>query len=298
MNLKKYINNQNWNIGFVNITAERLLYTQKLGKIEWMKHPYRDRFFADPFVLSADEERIIVFAEELEFDKPIGHLVELVIDVKTKQLLERFVLLQLDTHLSYPIIKKQENKIYVYPENGASGKLLMYEYVLESHSLKFIDVIIEEYLADATIIDWKDKSYLFATKVPLTQENLYLYSSSKFGKGYKEVGLVETKKSCSRPGGNLFVVNNKLYRPAQNCEKRYGGGLNIMEVIGIEDIYEEKKVVSLQPNSFKYNLGLHTINFYDKGCVVDGYGYLYPILGRIHYIMWLMKKSIKNLLKK
>lgn len=294
MNYKKFINNQNWNIGFVDITARQLISKQKLGKIEWMKHSYKDRFFADPFVLTSNFEQIVVFAEELEFDKPIGRLVELIIDAKTKQLLERYILLQLDTHLSYPIIKKIGDKVYVYPENGISGRLSMYEYIPETHSLKFLDVVIDEALADATIVEWGDKSYLFATKMPLTQENLHLYSSSEFGKGYKEIGLVERSKSFSRSGGNLFVVNNKLYRPTQDCEKRYGGGVNIMEVVNIEGEYKEEKVMSLYPNSFKYNLGLHTINFYDNGCVVDGYGYLYPILGRIHYFLWFCKKIIKK----
>ena len=173
---KNFFNSENWNIGFVDISADQLLDVKKLGKIDWMKHSYRDRFFADPFVLCADESKIVVFAEELEFDKPIGRLVELVVDAKTKQLLERYVILQLDTHLSYPIIKKMDDKIYVYPENGESGKLSVYEYILETHSLKFVNIVVEEPLTDATIVAWKDKSYLFATKVPLTQENLYLYS--------------------------------------------------------------------------------------------------------------------------
>jgi len=63
---------------------------------------------------------------------------------------------------------------------------------------------------------------------------------------------------------------------------RYGSGISIQKIEMIsEDNYKEHTLFQIHPSSFKYNLGIHTINFFENGCVIDGYGYLYPIIGRI-----------------
>ena len=114
----KYYNNQNWNIGFVGTSPKELVENQKLGSVEWLKHPYKDRFFADPFIYSVSEKEIVVFVEELEFDKPIGRLSELIVDAKSKKLVRKYTLLELDTHLSYPAIIRRGDDVFVCPENG------------------------------------------------------------------------------------------------------------------------------------------------------------------------------------
>lgn len=286
MLLRKYLNNQNWNIGFVSTSPRELIKDKKLGKVEWLKHQYNDRFFADPFIYSVDDKEIVVFVEELEFSKPIGRLSELVVDAKTKKLLHKYTLLELDTHLSYPAIIRQEQEVYVCPENGASGKLSLYRYNRDAHKLEFVKVVLNESLADATILQAANKFYMFATKVPRTQEDLFLYESKRFDGEYNEVGLVSKGSSHSRPAGNLFEVDGVLYRPAQNCSKCYGGAVEIMQVTKCEDgSYDEKHLFSLQPASFRYHIGLHTINFCNNVGVIDGYGYLYPFIGRVLYFI-------------
>lgn len=296
MFLRKYFNNQNWNIGFAATTPKELVEKKRLGRVEWLKHPYRDRFFADPFVYSQNDSEIVVFVEELEFDKPIGRLAELVVDVKSKKLLSKHTLLELDTHLSYPAIIRHEGEVFVCPENGTAGKLTMYRYDKESHQLQDVNVVIEESLADATIRKIGESYYMFATKVPKTQEDLYLYKSDHFDGGYEEVGLVTEGRVHSRPAGDLFEVDGELYRPAQNCSKRYGGAVEVMKcMLPSDGKYSEEYCFSLTPTSFRYNIGLHTLNFYDGGCVIDGYGYLYPIVGRLlHFARRIVKSILKR----
>ena len=290
--LLKYLNNQNWNIGFANTTPEELVKHKGIGKVEWLKHPYKDRFFADPFIYSANNKEIVVFVEELEFSKPVGRLTELVVDAKSKKLIRKYTLLELDTHLSYPAILRQGNDIFVCPENGTSGKLSLYKYNSEIHKLEFVSVILEESLADATIKQVGDKFYMFATKFPNTQEDLFLYQSSRFDGMYKEIGLISKGRANARPAGDIFEAEGVLYRPAQNCSKCYGGATEIMQITKCEDgWFEEKHLFSLLPTSFRYNLGLHTLNFHESIGVIDGYGYLYPIVGRVlHWIRRVVKR--------
>lgn len=301
--IRKFIYSQNWNIGFCELTENDLIHSKHIDRIQWLKHPYKDRWFADPFIYSITDTTITVFAEELMIDNPKGYLVELVVDKQSKKLLTRNVLLELFTHVSYPAYLKYNGKLYVYPENGASGKLNIYEYDENTHKLINPVCILDEALADSTILQNNDNEYyLIATKVPDVLENAYLFKAESPLGPFIPISNapVQINRHCSRPAGNWFRVNQQLYRPAQDCAKRYGNAISIMSVNSLVP-YKEHKLFTIKPISFKYNLGTHTINFYhtEKGesiAVVDGYGYLYPILGRIYYFQAF--RTILSRLKK
>ena len=292
--IDKFSYSQNWNIGFCRMTPTDLCCYKTIKRIKWLKHPYQDRWFADPFILKVTEEEIVVFVEECMISHPKGIISELVISKKNMQLLRKYELLQLDTHLSYPIIYRHNNKIYVCPENSASGCLTLYEYDTEIHKLVNPRVILNEPVVDATIIQQDNIFYLVATKNPESQSNLFLYSSQNFFGPYTQVddAPVVVGLENSRPGGNFFRLNGDLYRPAQNCHKRYGASLSVMKALITPHCYEEEFMFGIYPKSFKYNLGLHTINLEDAYAVVDGYGYSYPIIGRAISFLRQLKHSI------
>ena len=148
-----------------------------------MKHSYKDRWFADPFIYKVTEDEIIVFVEECNiYGKPKGILCELHVDRKSRKLKQRFVLLELETHLSYPAIIEYDGKTYVYPENGKSGKLNIYEYDENNHCLINPKCILSEAVADSTILQKEKLFYLIATKYPNTQEKAFVYQTdSIFG---------------------------------------------------------------------------------------------------------------------
>jgi hypothetical protein len=276
-------NASNWNIGFCETSPEALVSSQKLPNIKWMKHSYRDRFFADPFILDATKTEIRILVEEYIFNSPPGLIVELVIDRKTFCLKQRYEILRLSTHLSYPAIIRKNDEVYVYPENGASGKLNLYRY--DRIAKKLIDPksILDIAVADSTIYQIaEDKYILVATKYPKTQENAFAFESEDFKGSYSEVSPMPFQKNIesSRPAGNFFRIGNKIYRPAQNCSKRYGAGISIMEFD--PKTFTERPIFELLPTGYTYSLGLHTLNFHKELCVVDGYGYFYPTLGRIY----------------
>lgn len=290
----KFSYSQNWNIGFCGITPTDLCHDKIVKRIKWLKHPYRDRWFADPFILKVTEDEIVVLVEECMMSHPKGIISELVVSRKNMKLLRKYELLQLNTHLSYPIIYRQNNKIYVCPENCESGCLTLYEYDAEIHKLVNPRVILNEPVVDATIIQQDNIFYLVATKSPESQSNLFLYSSQNFFGPYTQVddAPVVVGLENSRPGGNFFRLNGDLYRPAQNCHKRYGASLSVMKALIAPHSYEEVFMFDIYPKSFKYNLGLHTINFEDTYAVVDGYGYTYPLIGRIISFIRYLKYSI------
>lgn len=282
--LRKIQYSQYWNIGFCDTTPEDVIRNKALKPIRWLIHPYHDRWFADPFILRVTDSEIVVFVEECPMDNPKGIICELVIDRKTMVLKERYVMLELDTHLSYPAILNFDGKVYVYPENGASGHLNIYEYDKDNHRLINPICILADAVADATIKEIDGYYYMSATKFPNTQDKAYLYvARSPFGPFVQMTQKpYQFDLSCSRQGGSFFEAFGCLYRPAQNCIIRYGGSLSIMNCDFYSGITERRSCL-LEPNDKRYSLGLHTINFYNGLCVIDGCGYYYPILGKLYY---------------
>lgn len=285
---------QNWNIGFCEQTYDNLLQTGSLNKIRWMKHPYKDRWFADPFIYKITSTDIIVFVEECPIENPKGILCELVLNRDSLELKERYVLLELETHLSYPAIFKIGNKTYVYPENGASGALNIYEYDELGHRLINPVCVLSEGVADSTILQTNEGYYIIATKFPKTQECAYIYKSDTLFGPYALVTEEPINKSLktSRPAGNWFYIGEQLYRPAQNCSKLYGGSISLMSA-SLLPYYSESLIAELHPSSFQYNLRLHTINGLDGYLVIDGAGYSYPLIGRIIEGLRTLKHKFK-----
>lgn len=282
---------QNWNIGFCEQTPEDLIKRKALRPIQWLKHPYRDRWFADPFILKVSDSEIVVFVEECPMENSKGIISELVIDRKTKRLKNRYVMLEKDTHLSYPAIIRHDGKVYVYPENGGSGKLNIYEYDEANHRLVNPMCILEEAVADATLVQNNGVFEMTATKFPETQKNLFLYKAASLFGPYKQVleKPVIEELSNSRNGGNYFTAFGCQYRPSQDCSTRYGGGLSIMHVRGWDN-YKESVVFGINPIDGQYDLGVHTLNFEQGLAVIDGYGYSHPMISRA----WIALSNIKN----
>ena len=292
---------ENYNIGFIdNFFPETLLREQKLPRIKWMKHSYRDRFFADPFILDFNDSTITILVEECLFNEHVGRISQLLVDRRTKELIDRRVLLELDTHLSYPFIKSIGDGVYVFPENSQSGRLDCYKlsdsYNFSETKLTHILTLIKEPLVDATIFINDDLYYIMATKSPNTQSDLYLFQADELLGEYTLCGCVATGLRA-RPAGDVFTVNESLFRPAQNCEKRYGANIDIVEIHINDGKYAEERKFSIYPDSFKYHLGLHTLNFKDGLCVIDGYGYLYPILGRLREYLYTATTIVKKIFR-
>lgn len=288
---RKYSCSSNWNIGFTNCSPEELISTKRLSRIRWMKHPFKDRFFADPFILNVSKDIITILVEECKFEDPKGIIVELDVDRKSMRMLKRTVLLEKNTHLSYPAIIRYEDKIYVYPENGASGQLNIYKY--DNATLKDPICILNVAVADSTIVNFDNLFYMVTSHYPNTQNEVFLYASKSPLTLFKldKDTPIQKDISCSRPAGNWIIVGDNYYRPSQDCKKRYGSAIAVMKVYPNCN-FKEEKLFTLEPNSFRYNRGIHTLNFYNDICVVDGYGYLYPLLGRIlNVIIKLINKA-------
>lgn len=281
-----------WNIGFYEDGLESLL-TVKRPNIHWAKKKITDRWFADPYILEVNDSEIIVLAEEYCYNIRRGRLARVVFDRHSYEEKYFSIILDLPTHLSFPFIYRKEGKVYIIPENSASGCSTIYEYDDETQKLTKLHHISEEPFTDSTIFRVNDKSWLWTTMTPDPNgKTLSIYAfDDKNLRVLDKTDSVEFEFNTARNAGECFTINGHLYRPAQDCTKTYGHGVIIQEISYANGRWHFRDVNSFYPNSFLYNQGIHTLNNYKGLVVFDTRGYRNPIIGRI---LTLIFKYIKK----
>ena len=226
---------------------------------------------------------IIILAEEYCYDIRRGRIARVVIDCKTFEEKGFEIILDLPTHLSFPFIIRQNGKVYLIPENSASGCSTVYEYDDATRKLTPLHHLAEEPFADATIFEMEGKSYLCTTMVPDTNSKsvkIYTFDRENL-KVAERVATVEFPILCGRNAGEVFAVDGHLYRPAQDCTLRYGHGVILQKITMKDGKWSFEDVNSFYPNTFKYNHGVHTFNNYKGLIVIDVRGYRNPVMGRV-----------------
>lgn len=276
-----------WTVAILDNTLEDLVNGKplKYGKLNYNPN---NEWYADPFLLDVTDTHYILLVEEYLYSLGRARISKLVINKETMSIEKVVPLLTLPTHLSYPAIIREEDKIYVYPESGLSGKLTRYLYDQENERFIEDSVIMDGPLADATITKLFGDEYLFCTRLPNCNGNaLEIYNKDAKGK-FLSFQTVCFDENIARMAGDFFKVGDSIYRPVQDCNKSYGNGLVIQEVILKNGKFEFLEVSRYFSPDKEYPTGIHTLNSYKGVCVVDFTGKpKYPI----------MYKVIKNIKK-
>lgn len=287
-----YIKDTKYNIGFVDGCLKDIIEGQPI-KVNWLKHTYKDRWFADPFILDVTDNEIWVLVEEWYDPINRGRISKLVIDKHTYKLKDILVLLELESHLSFPAIRRAQDGIYVYPENSVTGKLTEYKYIPEKEKFEISDIIANEPLTDAIQTDFFGEKLLFSTRLPdANGKDLYIYKFSEKTKIFTEVSQYHYNENLSRSAGDFFKYGEKIYRPSQVCIKSYGDAVSIQEVNYNNGQFYEKEVRRIYSPHPDLDLGFHTFNTHKDIIVVDAVGYRHAKL--CHFLRF-SKKIYKSI---
>ncbi len=272
MYLRKKFEILTYNIGFITKGIDHVMADGlSRGDIIWMRHPYRDRFFADPFLFHSDDLYWYVLCEEYFFWEEKGKITLLSVKKKNFTLEKRKVVIEEKTHLSFPFCKYGGDVII--PESSASNKCMAYTVNRESMEIVSKDIILKEGTIDAVIYQNSEGNWLLTGKKHMPSAELYIYKKNKEGK-YVSCGEtpVLSDHRHARGAGDFFIWKGKLYRPVQDCQGRYGRQTKIMEIRDIgENRYLAKEYKTV--NSFEnppYDETLHTFNVYPDCILVDG----------------------------
>ena len=78
-------------------------------------------------------------------------------------------------------------------------------------------------------------------------------------------------RASTRPAGNFVTINDKLWRPVQDCAGGYGAALALAEIVELSPT-TFKQIVrhSLRPGPAWPGRKLHTLNRYGWLEVIDG----------------------------
>ena len=263
-----------WNIGFIEKNICDIYSSgDAFFDVKWVKHDYDYRFFADPFILSVNENVIKVLVEEFFYEKKKGVISLLNIDVKNYELIDKKILLDQPFHQSYPFILRHNGKTYVLPEASESGNLFIYDFDEQNETLCNQRVLIPEPLLDSTICQINDRWFLFCTKKgPGKNSDLYVYESDDPLGGFKPVNdgkpLVNDLETA-RPAGYFVNVGDDLFRVSQVCSKFYGEYVKLLKLNSILP-FDQTFIKNIKVQNSEFCRSIHTVNGFGGITVVDG----------------------------
>jgi len=237
--------------------------------------PPRDRFWADPFpVVRGDTAHI--FVEEWPYDLGHGRIAVLEMDRhggwrRLGTALER------GFHLSYPFVFTWQADTYMIPESAAGGDLGLYRAVDYPLGWERVGPLLDEPALDATLMERDGIWWMFANRGAegvSHHDELYLYSAgTPLGPWQPHpCNPVVSDVRGARPAGRLIEWQGALYRPAQDCSRRYGCAVEVRRVVELTaDTYVEKPHHRLDASRLQGANRTHTLNTDGWLSVVDGH---------------------------
>ena len=237
----------------------------------------KKEFWADPFLCEYNDQ-LYVFFENYSYKTKLGKIsVGKVVEEKRGKYSVTDVqdVLNLDYHLSYPQIVKEDGEIFLIPETLENNRLEVYRCVQfpnkwELYSTAFDD----EKIVDTTYFcDKNGDKWLFLNKGDILSE-LYIYKIDSL----KLESIIAHKSNpviidCrkGRNAGAIFKYEDEYYRPSQiNTYGIYGKGLQISKIkkLSIEE-FEDEHVIGVEPNFKKGLIGMHHLHQLDDNFVID-----------------------------
>lgn len=284
-NIYSSIIRTSWHLGFVVNGLDGVFRVGPLD-VQWVVNPYKDRWFADPFILDVTEKEILLLVEEYRYFNPVGRIAKLTVDKDTLAIVKMDIVLETGSHLSFPNILRKNGNIYIYPENANAGHQDIYEYDCSESKATFVKTICNECIWDAAITDLFGKQQMFTARRNDYFLDIYEWNESE--EMFVHNLQIESKLRNSRMGGSFFIYQGEIYAPFQNCERTYGGNIDLKRITYSNGQLSFETVKQLFSPHKKYNEGLHTLNEYKGVVVID-------VKGHNHFLGKVISKSVKTL---
>jgi hypothetical protein len=244
---------ESWQIALID---NNVFFTHELSKIEYLSQHTSEIYQADPFLWPNRQNELMLF-EYFSYSEQRGKIA--MSDTNG----EHFKVLDFGTnlHMSYPFCFEHDEVIYCVPEQAALNKVTLYQLGIDGKVSKVKDLITDFAARDSTLIFYENKWWLFCTKANYFENAaLFIFYADSLFDDFKSHlnNPVKVDVQNARPAGNLFVKENKLYRPAQNSAKHYGHSVNLNEVIELSHThFREKMTSTIEAHQFGNYIGIH-----------------------------------------
>jgi hypothetical protein len=262
---------ESWMLGIIEAPIHALLDSGAMPDVRWIGKRMMKRYFADPFGFPGSGQ---LLCEEFDEDSAIGTIKELTVS-ENDIVAERKVVFPTMGHLSYPYLFEDGGKLYCIPEACASRRCDLYSKE-DGGNWQLVGTLLKDVAAaDPTIFRWNGLYWLAYTDNDSSPfDNLCLHYAERLEGPWQahSNNPVKVDHRSSRPAGSPFVVDGRLYRPAQVCAEGYGTAVSICEVeICTPREFREREVKTIYPvRSGRNPHGLHTISAWGNRVLVDG----------------------------
>lgn len=259
-----------WEIGIASASVESIFFMGKLPEIKWLKMP-QNVFWADPFGVELNNNYHI-FYEEFQKDKGYATINCMILDSGLKEL-QRKVIIDKGSHLSYPYIFSYAGHYYMLPESCIAGKLMLFKATSFPFEWKEESILLHIPCVDSILFHAKDYWWLLYSKgmTDNCNSNLYVRKNSNPITGWdncSELAIHSTAYN-TRNGGVVFASDSELYRITQNCTERYGQSVVINKITTLSDhnfAETPAKEILLKQRGVT---GFHTLSPLGKYALVD-----------------------------
>jgi hypothetical protein len=267
-NLAIYAEKSNFNFEGKLNNCIKCLYNKKIRR-----HKKHVHTCADPF-LFVENETLYIFYESQSVGE-VGH-INLLATNDLKIFTDFYCILKEDFHLSYPFVFKHNDSIYMIPETNSTNKIILYKFIDFPFNLKKLKVLLEGSYVDTSVIKHNGIWFLFTTsKIGFE----IFYSSDLENNDFvaHPKNPITSNLKFQRNGGGPILLNNNLFRIAQDCTNEYGKNINILKINKLTTEEYDEKIYKINyfvcNKSFNSKGGHHMnfVNFKDyKIIAVDG----------------------------
>ena len=263
-----------WNIGIVDAPIHTFLKPGARPPVRWLPEPPRGSFLADPFMVETGDGPVIL-AEAFSYADGKGHIAALV-STPDGGFGPPVSVIAEPVHLSYPFVVRHAGRIFCIPESGTARAVYCYEATNFPSQWERRVTLIEGFAAlDATVFRHEGRWWLFCSAqdgTPGTALHAW-YAADLLGPWTPHAANpVKRDLASSRPAGTPFVHDGRLYRPAQDSTRTYGGAVVINRVRCLTPTaFAEERVATVAPYADgPYRYGLHTLSACGERTVIDG----------------------------
>jgi hypothetical protein len=222
-----------WNVGIATLDRPigDLQELRSLGAIRWLP-PQRPLYFlADPFPYRHDG-RDWLLVEDYGHPKGVRGRISRV-DISGGALTIEPAIVR-NSHLSYPFTFDHEGSVYCAAEMGAEKNgCIIYRLGDSGTWTPRHHILRDRTIVDPTFVRADNRWWLFCTDGQ-GAGSLVLY-------GFYADALegpwtphpfnpLKSDLSSARSAGRPFTIDGRLFRPAQDCSRTYGGAVNVMEI--------------------------------------------------------------------
>ena len=278
-----------WNL--FKISIDKLIYTRQwtllfnLEKEEKISQsffrfkrlvPPNDRYWANPFALQKNGKHYVFF-EEFLYNQKKGHISVVEID-QTGNYQKVEMVLEKEYHISYPFLFEDSEELYMIPETQEAKRVDLYRCKEFPLIWEFEKTLINNIQAvSPTLFKHNQKYWLYVNvkenkDASVLDELALYYTDNLLDSEWKlhPLSPINSDATCARPAGSVFVFKDRIFRPTQNTSKSFGTGMEIKEVVKLnEKEYEERQIQSISPNWHKDLLSTKTLNSSGRLTVID-----------------------------